>query len=221
MKKRTLKLPAPWYFTPEELSAEWGCGPERVRYYLDAGLIKAAVLVARRDLTSPVPSGPSPDICVLLEGYRDLSWRHTKDDSEAEIVGAFQALAVDQQWFDVIALTIPAPVVVKRSRLVVLLEEKEHLEQLEVLGFVGGLNPVERRTLLTIIGGLVRADARLAPQGRYSIAKVIASALEGTDARLSEETIAAKIGEAVALVRDKQDDPTLDSPAALGSDVCS
>jgi hypothetical protein len=212
---RRLTLPVPWFYGFPELAHEWGCTVDRIYYYADAGLLKVSVLIPRSKLKGMAPAGPSPHVCLLLgDVYRELAWRHTAKGSRAELGGEFTAFAVDQQWFATFNLNLVKPITISRADLVVILEHREYLEQVESFGSAG-LNPVERRTLLTIIGGLVRADRLLAKQGRYSVAKVVAAALDGAGASLSEETIATKVGEATALIAAKGS-PTLDSLSDFG-----
>lgn len=194
------KLPTCWYWHQEELAAEWQCSTARVRYYMDAGLIQPAALVPRWKLQQGVPAGPAPEVCVILGNYRELRWVHAEDGSAAELVGTFSAFAVDQQWFSHFPLELKEPVSIRREDLVITLEGKEHLEQIERLGAVGGLNPIERKTLLAIIGALVSQDLALDLMGPYSVANVILEELGSATMALSQETIASKVKEARKLV---------------------
>jgi hypothetical protein len=158
-----INLPAPWYFTVAELAHEWGCHPERVFYYMDSGQLVPSALIPKWRLPAELQQGVAPNICFTLEDYRSLQWMHASEDAETWLAGEFLAFYVDRGGFRNLRLQVTDPIRITRRDLVVLLEQKETIEESGAQKRSGAINKAERRTLLYIIRALAMACLREGP----------------------------------------------------------
>jgi hypothetical protein len=194
-----INLPAPWYFTVDELCQEWGCHPDRVYYYMDSGQLVPSALIPKWRLPAELQQGVAPSICFTLEDYRSLQWMHASDDAETWLTGEFLAFYVDRGGFRNLRLQVTDPLRITRRELVVLLEQKEALEESGAQKRLGAINKAERRTLLYIIRALALAAYEKDLSRPYTVATKVCERADLIGINLSRETVAQKLKDAAAL----------------------
>ena len=87
-------LPEPCTAPLPKWRQEFGVHPDRIFYYIDAGLIEPAALVPKAALRFSIP-GPARQVCIALPDYRAMDWQTISDDCAAPLVGEFRAFQVD------------------------------------------------------------------------------------------------------------------------------
>lgn len=182
-----LSLPQPWYYSVDELANDWGVHADRVRYYMDAGLIVPAAAIPRSRVSTSVP-GASPLVVVMLDKYPLLAWNGERDPA-ALVSGALRCFQTSGIGFSSFELTLDTPIEIRRSELVVCIDQREALEEIPRKR----MNPVERRTLLQLIATMASKGYGTDLANHYSDAAMFCkdAALCGID--ISAETIAQKL----------------------------
>lgn len=183
-----LSLPQPWYYTVDELAKDWSVHPDRVRYYMDAGLMVPAAAIPRSRVANPVP-GASPLVVIMLDQYSSLAW-DAKGDPAALVSGVLRCFQTNGIGYSSFELTLDAAVEIRRSELVVCLDQREVLEETPR---PQSINPVERRTLLQLIAVMASKGYAMDLVNHYADAQMLCKDAELCGIELSVETIAKKL----------------------------
>jgi hypothetical protein len=186
-------LPEPWYSTVAEVAYEFDVHPDRIRYYMDSGLIQPAALMPKAALPVQIP-GPARHVCIALPDYRGMGWQAVGDDHVAPLAGEFQAFQVDGQAFSNLLLKGCDGVVVSQSDLVITITEREALECMRAVP--QRFNPTERRNMLCMLDLLASAAYPDQSGQPYAVAEHMVRELELAGVSISRETVASKLKEA-------------------------
>lgn len=190
MAAKNLHLPAPYYYTPAWLAADWGVHADRVLALIDCGAIAACPLVPKAPLAQELP-GPATHVVVFVDSAR-LPWEGTGGERVAQVVGQFRAYLPDCNRNVDIDLSEADAVFVSRNDLVVLHAERERIETVQELQRI---RPQERATLLHMLRAACRA-AWPETDGPYALASLVADELARDGIELSQTTLTGKLKDA-------------------------
>ncbi len=188
-----INVPTPWYFSVAELCHEWGCHPDRVYYYVDSGQLVPSALIPKWRLPAELQQGVAPSICFTLEDYRSLQWMHASDDAETWLTGEFLAFSIDRGGFRNLRLEVTDPLRITRRDLVVLLEQREQLEDLARPARQRRGNRAKRAATDLVIKALAMKAYPDDIAHPYRLASKVCASLELEGARISRETVAQKL----------------------------
>ena len=210
-------LPDPHYMTVPELAARWLAHVDAVYYVLDNGELPLWVKVNKHQLPTEMQDGPSPHMVVELPDYAQLEWQHG-EGSTALLCG------IERRCLDIAGgreLTLPAehPATITRADLVVPYVAVQDFE--DAHGKVRPFRSTERTTMLLMIGALARGYWGSEVENPYTCARDLLDILRNLDTKLSQETLATKLKEAVALTTAAQTDdpPRFKNHVATGREV--
>ncbi len=189
---KPFSLPQPWYFTPAELAVDWKVDPARVYYYMDAGQIIPAVALARCRWPYSLPCN-TPVVVAMLDGFAHLQWSAAVDP-ETALTGELRCFQPDGAGgFRSFVQVLAEPLPIRRSDLVVSLDQRDEIEG---CGRRQKTNPVERRTLLTIIGIMARCGYATDMSKPYALAEIVRKDGQLLGIDISHETLGQKLAEA-------------------------
>jgi hypothetical protein len=198
MKDRPILLPPRWYHTIPALASRWQCHPDDIFYWFDSGTLTPAALVPKLELPPEAQSGVSPSACIVLDDFRSLSWHYVDGDAVAFIEGVLASFHTDGEGFRIIPLEIKAPLQIARSQLVVTEEQREAMEDKYAAVTVGRPNKAERAATNLVIRALAMKAYPDDLAHHYRMANKLCAALELEGAKVSRQTVAQKLKEALA-----------------------
>jgi hypothetical protein len=194
-----IQLPPCWYYSIADIAARWHCHPDRFFYWFESGTLIPAVLVPKQLLPIEAQHGVSPTVCIVLENFRSLVWQHFDGGAVAYIEGDFASLYTDGDGFRIIPLEIRTPLPIARSQLVLLEEQRAAMEERCATATTCRPNRAEQKASALVIRALLE-EAYPGDIGRpYKIAAAVCTTLDLMGLRLSKETAAQKIKQALAM----------------------
>jgi hypothetical protein len=193
-RRQPLGLPLRWYWSLPRLADEWGCAVDDLLYCVDAGLLRACVLVSKAKLPPIAQGRLAPFVCIVLASPNALDWQHADAEGCALLTGEFAAFAVQGERYGMLAIELLEPVLIARRDLVVLDADRETFEAARSVPQPRRSNKAQDRADALVMRALiVKAYGEPALANHYTTARRIREAIELEGAELNDKTIALKI----------------------------
>jgi hypothetical protein len=193
-----IQLPPCWYYTLPDIAARWRCHPDRLWYWFESGTLTPAVLVPKHLLPIEAQNGVSPSVCIVLDDFRSLDWRHVDGDAFTYIEGVLASFYPDGDGFRIIPVEIETPLQIARSQLVLTDEQREAMEDKSAAVVAGRPNRAERAATNLVIRALAMKAYPDDLDHHYRMANKLCAVLELEGAKVSRQTVAQKLKEALA-----------------------